>query len=500
MGGSISGAPGSARHQPILIDDDDNDDAPTTNLYDAIELDDNDIDAPDDEVEIISVRERTFDNDIRWGALPQVQRRRPTKKAKKAFVAYEPRTKPLSNISVLEGHWMDEVDHILLPGQIVELREDPAAPFKCGDFLQIQSIYEDLDTGCVYLRGILYRRTRTLDGMLPKKLNEIYKVLQYNMEDPRPIEVQSLHDVPVEQAIGTRCLRHTNAPFPENSFRTTEDMSGRSKEFLRSKAQLTCRWKRSFDYACAMDLAVGHAKETAIERITEDECSPGFGISDVKLRRAVAKVESDISTVDLTAEEAFDKDTILLAEQFRNTHVSSPPPAPEVPYSFADFFCGAGGVSIGARAAGMRVKYGVDHDADACATIRLNLPGTEIYEEDIYYNLTVRKQANAHVRCCHMSSVCKTISPAYTVRGKNHDANEATLFCISDILRKATPMVATLEQTFGALGGSKKQIFNAFVWQFTSMSYSVRWALHDLSEFGVPQARKRLIIMAAWYV
>ncbi|KEQ59674.1 S-adenosyl-L-methionine-dependent methyltransferase, partial [Aureobasidium melanogenum CBS 110374] len=166
-------------------------------------------------------------------------------------------------------------------------------------------------------------------------------------------------------------------------------------------------------------------------------------------------------------------------------------------YTFADFYCGAGGVSAGAKQAGFKIVYGVDHDRDACSTYRLNFPGTTVFEESINYNLTVRVQENAHVRCVHMSTVCKTISTAYTVRGKNHDANEATLFTISDILRKTTPMVATLEQTFGALNPGKIQLFNSFVLQFTSMNYSVRWAVHTLSEYGVPQARKRLIMIAS---
>ncbi|KAH0367979.1 S-adenosyl-L-methionine-dependent methyltransferase, partial [Aureobasidium melanogenum] len=474
--------------EPIMIDDDI--DYMSTNLYNAITVCDDD----DDDVQFISERTAFVDDEFRWGAPKPPRPHGKPRRSARPFVIYEPRTKPITNMSLLQGHWITD-NFCLVPGLVVELREDPSSPLKCGDFLKIESIYEDLDTHTVYLRGLLYRRTKTLDGMLPKKLNEVYQVLQQNLEDGRAIEVQSLHDVPVGLVVRTRCLKHTNTPFPDNSFRKLEDMHGQTTDFVKDNAQLTCRWKRVFQYTCSVDLMTGYHHMQSIQRLTDVECDKGFRVPDVVLRKAVPKIESDLTVYDLTAGEATEQDAEHLSNMLSNTHISGP--VTHSAYTFADFYCGAGGISIGAREAGFKVVYGVDHDRDACATYRLNFPGTTVFEESVNYNLTVRVQQNAHVRCVHMSTVCKTISTAYTVRGKNHDANEATLFTISDILRKATPMVATLEQTFGALGPNKRQLFNAFVWQFTSMNYSVKWAVHTLSEYGVPQARKRLIMIAS---
>ncbi|KEQ72888.1 S-adenosyl-L-methionine-dependent methyltransferase [Aureobasidium namibiae CBS 147.97] len=477
-----------------MIDGDDDIDYLGTTVYDAITVDDVEVDVEDD-VHFISERGPVVDNEVRWGAPKPPRPRRTTKRQVRPFVAYEPRIKPVINASFLEGHWITDT-FCLVPGLVVELREDPSAPFKCGDFLKITKIYEDLDTHAIYLRGLLYRRSKTLDGMLPKKLNEVYQVLQQNMEDSRSIHMQSLHDVSASLVVRTRCLKHTNTPFPENSFRKLEDMHGQSKDFVLDHAQLTCRWKRLFQYTSHVDLMTGHQQMQAIQRLDYTECDKGLRVPDAVLRAAVPRVESDLTVVDLTAEEAADQGNQQLSKlssMLNNMHISSTDTA----YTFGDYYCGAGGISVGAREAGFKVVYGVDHDPDACATYRLNFPGTRVYEEDVHDNLTARSHETAHVRCVHMSTVCKTVSCAYTVRGRNHDANEATLFTISDILRKATPMVATLEQTFGALHKGKMQLFNAFVWQFTSMNYSVKWALHTLSEYGVPQARKRLIMIAA---
>ena len=41
-------------------------------------------------------------------------------------------------------------------------------------------------------------------------------------------------------------------------------------------------------------------------------------------------------------------------------------------YTFADGFCGAGGTSVGARDAGLHIKWAFDHDGDAIDTYALN--------------------------------------------------------------------------------------------------------------------------------
>jgi DNA (cytosine-5)-methyltransferase 1 len=55
------------------------------------------------------------------------------------------------------------------------------------------------------------------------------------------------------------------------------------------------------------------------------------------------------------------------------------PPRPTA----VDLFCGAGGLSCGLELAGFNVVAAADHDPDACATHRLNLPDTVMVEGDL---------------------------------------------------------------------------------------------------------------------
>ena len=128
-----------------MIDDDDIDYLGTS-LYDAITVDDDDdhdVEVEDDttlDVQFISEQGPVIDNEIRWGAPRPPRPRRTTKRQARPFVVYEPRTKPVINASFLQGHFITDT-FCLVPGLVVELREDPSAPFKCGDFLKIESIF-----------------------------------------------------------------------------------------------------------------------------------------------------------------------------------------------------------------------------------------------------------------------------------------------------------------------------------------------------------------------
>jgi len=76
------------------------------------------------------------------------------------------------------------------------------------------------------------------------------------------------------------------------------------------------------------------------------------------------------------------------------------------------------------------------------------------------------------------------------------DANQATLFAVTELLRKARPRITTLEETSGLLT-HHRQWFHALVNMFTTIGYSVVWKILDFSQYGLAQKRKRLVIFAA---
>ena len=67
----------------------------------------------------------------------------------------------------------------------------------------------------------------------------------------------------------------------------------------------------------------------------------------------------------------------------------------------------------------------------------------------------------------------------------------------SPVLQKFRPRIFTLEQTFGILHPRFRPYFNSLIRGFTSQNYSVRWKVVHLSNWGLPQPRKRLIMIGS---
>lgn len=164
-------------------------------------------------------------------------------------------------------------------------------------------------------------------------------------------------------------------------------------------------------------------------------------------------------------------------------------------YTFGDCFCGTGGMSRGAVSTGLRIKWGFDFNPSACQAYALNFFRTPIY--NVWADQFSGARGDHKVDICHLSPPCQFFSDAHTVQGKDDDMNTASLFAIFNLLEKAKPRIVTLEQTSGLIR-RHAIFFNAVINMFTSRGFSVRWKVMNCADFGLPQRRTRLFIMAAW--
>ena len=165
-------------------------------------------------------------------------------------------------------------------------------------------------------------------------------------------------------------------------------------------------------------------------------------------------------------------------------------------YTFGDCFCGAGGMSRGAVMAGMRVKWGFDFNDIACYSYALNFIGARVYHEQA--NIFATSKANQKVDVCHISPSCKYFSPAHTRPGRDDDENIASFFAVGELLKKTRCRIAVLEQTAGLMN-RHELYFHYCVREFADQGFSVRWRIVNCADYGLPQRRMRLFMIASWY-
>lgn len=167
-------------------------------------------------------------------------------------------------------------------------------------------------------------------------------------------------------------------------------------------------------------------------------------------------------------------------------------------YTFGDAFCGGGGMSSGAKKAGLRNKWAFDNNEHAVETYRLNFPDATCKKQDVHDFLTKTGQSPfVKVDVCHGSPPCQTFSIAHTVESANDDANFACIFACADLVKKVKPRVFTVEETSGLCEvTAHKGVFSRLIQSLLEIGYSVGWGVLHCSDYGVPQTRRRLIAIA----
>ncbi|KAJ5722241.1 C-5 cytosine methyltransferase [Penicillium malachiteum] len=165
-------------------------------------------------------------------------------------------------------------------------------------------------------------------------------------------------------------------------------------------------------------------------------------------------------------------------------------------YTFGDSYCGAGGASCGARQAGFALSWGVDKDKHAVETYRTNFPES-LVEHSEFNDFMTNNHEDLRVDVCHTSPPCQPFSPAHTISNEVRDEmNSSCIFTSRDLIMSARPRVLTMEETFG-LQGRHRGTLHRIIMDFIEVGYSIRWGVLDCVNYGVPQMRRRLIIIAA---
>lgn len=164
-------------------------------------------------------------------------------------------------------------------------------------------------------------------------------------------------------------------------------------------------------------------------------------------------------------------------------------------YTAGDGFCGGGGTARGMREASLSISFAFDIEPHMITTYAKNNPSTLVACTSVF-DFVSNPLYHRTVDILHLSPPCQYFSPAHTVAGQSDEANSAAQFMITGMLAATRPRVVTLEQTEGIIS-RHPEWFMALVEQFTTQGFSVRWKVLNMADYGVPQERLRLIVLAA---
>jgi len=153
-------------------------------------------------------------------------------------------------------------------------------------------------------------------------------------------------------------------------------------------------------------------------------------------------------------------------------------------------FAGAGGIDLGLIRAGHDVIWANDFDADSCDTHKSNL-GDHVHCSDIK---EVPSSSIPNSDVIVGGFPCQGFSVANKFRSVGDKRNELYEEMLR-IIKDKQPKWFIAENVSGILSLGSGEVFRMILEDFESAGYRVIYRLENMADFGVPQKRKRVIIL-----
>lgn len=164
-----------------------------------------------------------------------------------------------------------------------------------------------------------------------------------------------------------------------------------------------------------------------------------------------------------------------------------------------DLFCGIGGLTKGLSLAGINVIAGFDID-ESCEFAYeknnnakfINKDINDITSEEI--NQFFREQNGAKIIVgCAPCQPFSRYSLRYRKEGRTDD-KWRLLYSFSRLVRECIPEIVSMENVPSL---TNENVFRDFVQQLKELDYYVDWKIVYCPDYGVPQKRKRLVLLAS---
>ncbi len=163
-----------------------------------------------------------------------------------------------------------------------------------------------------------------------------------------------------------------------------------------------------------------------------------------------------------------------------------------------DIFSGCGGASLGFQKAGFEIVGGIDIDADACNTFKNNLDVEPIIGDvrkikwkKVLSNLGLeRGELDVMIGCppCQGFTRLRSSVP--------DDPRNGLVLYYSKIVKYFLPKLIVFENVPGILNSKHRKYFDTFLKEIRKLGYEYIYGTLNAADFGVPQIRKRVIVIA----
>ncbi|MFK3777913.1 DNA cytosine methyltransferase [Agrobacterium sp. NPDC089420] len=156
-----------------------------------------------------------------------------------------------------------------------------------------------------------------------------------------------------------------------------------------------------------------------------------------------------------------------------------------------DLFSGPGGLSLGMKRAGIEPVACVEKNKDAIATYDAHTPGAEHFRSDIRALSFERYRGVADI--VFGGPPCQPFSTGGLRKGTADARNMFPEFM--RVLREVRPEAFLVENVPGLATRARLPYLSELLSEFEDLGFNVSWQVVSAADYGVPQNRRRLIIV-----
>ncbi|ANO48460.1 DNA-cytosine methyltransferase [Flavobacterium columnare] len=166
-----------------------------------------------------------------------------------------------------------------------------------------------------------------------------------------------------------------------------------------------------------------------------------------------------------------------------------------------DFFCSGGGMSSGMANAGIKILAGIDYDISCKETYEANIKGAEFIHANVFHyqveelenklNLQKNDDDLILIGC----SPCQYWSIINTDKKKSAET-KSLLIEFRRFVEYFNPGYVVVENVPGVIRKKEESGLEDFILWLESNGYKVHQGVHNVMEYGVPQSRRRLTLIA----
>ena len=170
-------------------------------------------------------------------------------------------------------------------------------------------------------------------------------------------------------------------------------------------------------------------------------------------------------------------------------------------YEVIDLFCGIGGLSYGLKCQGIKILAGFDLDYTCQYAYETNTGG-KFYYRDVktISGDEINKLYSQKKNVIKVLAGCAPCQPfsSYAFKNKNKDKDKYNLlYEFGRLVKEVHPDIVTMENVPAIASFKLKSVLADFVEVLQNEGYNVKYKVVYCPDYGIPQTRKRLVLLAS---